>query len=186
MSRLIQDLLDVTQHGSRSFLASSRTARSHRGDLRCARDGNAARVLGLYRASNRRSAGPSPIWADRDRLLQVFENLIGNSIKFTKPGGRITLGATVRAGEVLFSVADTGCGIATTNLPHVFDWFWQAPGAKRRGVGLGLPIVKGIVESHGGRVWVESPLGQGSTFFFTIPTAAPRVAAGTVQTHRVN
>ena len=126
------------------------------------------------------------IWADHDRLVRVFDNLIGNSIKFTKPGGRVTLGATARAGEVLFSVADTGCGIATTNLPHVFDWFWQAPGAKRRGVGLGLPIVKGIVESHGGRVWVQSTLGQGTTFFFTIPTEAARTATDTVPVHRAD
>ena len=126
------------------------------------------------------------IWADRDRLVRVFENLIGNSIKFTKPGGRVTLGATVRGGEVPFSVADTGCGIAATNLPHVFDWFWQAPGGKGGGVGLGLPIVKGIVESHGGRVWVQSTLGQGTTFFFTIPTEAPRVAADTARVHRAN
>jgi PAS domain S-box-containing protein len=110
------------------------------------------------------------IWADHDRLLQVFENLIGNAIKFTKPGGRITLGATVREGEVIFSVSDTGCGIADTHLPHVFDRFWQAPGTERRGMGFGLAIVKGIVEAHGGRIWVQSAPGQGSTFFFTIPT----------------
>jgi signal transduction histidine kinase len=100
----------------------------------------------------------------------VFENLVGNAIKFTKPGGRITLGARAGAGEVLFSVADTGCGIESDQLPRVFDRFWQAPEAKRKGAGLGLPIVKGIVEAHGGRIWVQSSPGQGSTFFFTVPT----------------
>jgi len=77
---------------------------------------------------------------------------------------------------VQFSVADTGCGIESEQLPHVFDRFWQTPEAKRGGVGLGLPIVKGIIEAHGGRVWVQSVPGQGSTFFFTIPTASAQTA----------
>jgi len=111
------------------------------------------------------------IWADRHRLLQVFENLIGNAIKFTPKGGRITLAATKRPGEIVFSVADTGVGISPQSLPHIFDRFWQAERSQRRGAGLGLPICKGIVEAHGGRIWVESTLGSGSTFFFTIPTA---------------
>jgi PAS domain S-box-containing protein len=111
------------------------------------------------------------VWADRDRLLQVFENLIGNALKFTESGGRITVGAAAHKAEVLFWVADTGSGIAVDDQPHLFDQFWQAHTDRRHGVGLGLPIVKGIVQAHGGRVWVESTLGRGSTFFFTIPTA---------------
>ena len=112
------------------------------------------------------------VWADRDRLLQVFENLIGNAVKFTESGGRITVGAAAHKAEVIFWVADTGSGIAVEDQPHLFDQFWQARKEHRRhGVGLGLPIVKGIVQAHGGRVWVESTLGRGSTFFFTIPTA---------------
>jgi signal transduction histidine kinase len=109
------------------------------------------------------------VLGDRDRLLQVFENLIGNAIKFTKAGGRITAGAASRDNEVVFWVADTGCGIASENLPRVFDRFWQATKVGRQGAGLGLPITKGIVEAHGGRIWVESTAGNGSTFFFTIP-----------------
>jgi signal transduction histidine kinase len=111
------------------------------------------------------------LWADRDRLLRVFENLIGNAIKFTEGGGSITVGAAARDDEVLFWVADTGIGLAPDELPHVFERLWQARGAGRHGAGLGLPIVKGLVEAHGGRVWVESTLGAGSTFFFTIPLA---------------
>lgn len=114
------------------------------------------------------------IWADRDRLLQVFENLMGNAAKFTGAGGKITIGARAREQEVLFWVADTGIGISADDLPHVFDRFWQARKAERRGSGLGLPIVKGVVEAHGGHVWVESVPGRGSTFYFTIP-AAPSV-----------
>src|SRR5690606_12045135 len=94
--------------------------------------------------------------ADRDRLLQGFENLIGNALKFTVPGGRITVGGAPRDGEVLFWVADTGPGIAAEDLPHLFGRFWQVRKDGRCGAGLGLPIVKGIVEAHGGRVWVES------------------------------
>ena len=67
----------------------------------------------------------------------------------------------------MFSVSDTGRGIASTHLAHVFDRFWQAPGTERRGMGFGLAIVKGIVEAHGGRVWVQSSPAQGTTFFFT-------------------
>jgi signal transduction histidine kinase len=112
------------------------------------------------------------VWGDQARLLQVLENLVGNAIKFTPPGGRITLGAGARAGEVLFWVADTGGGISPDELPHVFDRFWQARKDARKGAGLGLAITRGIVEAHGGRIWVESTLDRGSIFFFTIPQAA--------------
>src|SRR4030095_8300070 len=111
------------------------------------------------------------IWGDRDRLLQVFENLIGNAIKVTNAGGRITVGAISRDHEVIFRVADTGPGIAPENLPHVFDRFWQATSTNRQGAGRGLPISKGIIEAHGGRIWVDSTQSRGATFSFTIPTA---------------
>jgi PAS domain S-box-containing protein len=111
------------------------------------------------------------IWADRDRLRQVFENLIGNAAKFTAPGGRITIEARPAEAEVVFRVRDTGAGIVAADLPHVFDRFWQARRGERRGAGLGLPIVKGIVEAHGGRISVESTPGRGSTFSFTVPVA---------------
>jgi signal transduction histidine kinase len=114
------------------------------------------------------------VWGDRDRLLQVFENLIGNAIKFTQAGGLITARAAARDDEVVFSVADTGRGIASENLPHVFDRFWQATRAGHQGAGLGLPITKGIVEAHGGRIWVESAPGSGSTFFFAIPRVSAK------------
>jgi PAS domain S-box-containing protein len=109
--------------------------------------------------------------ADQHRLLQVLENLVGNAIKFTPRGGRVTVGAIPRQHEVLFWVADTGCGIPPEGLPHVFDRFWQARKGASQGAGLGLPITRGIVEAHGGRIWVESSAGCGSKFFFTIPAA---------------
>jgi PAS domain S-box-containing protein len=113
---------------------------------------------------------------DQNRLTQVLANLIGNAIKFTPGEGRVTIGAAPRDREVLFWVADSGCGIATESLPHVFDRFWQAVKGAHHGVGLGLPVARGIVEAHGGHLWVESILGRGTIFFFTIP-AAPVVTA---------
>ncbi len=114
------------------------------------------------------------VMADRERVLQVFSNLIGNAIKFTPEGGRIAIDATVDRTLVCFSVADTGVGISTEHLPHIFDRFWQARRSRpeRHGIGLGLAIVKGIVEAHGGTIRVESREGAGTTFYFTLPLAA--------------
>jgi PAS domain S-box-containing protein len=109
-------------------------------------------------------------WADRGRIIQVFENLIGNAIRVTT-GGSIVLAARPGDGEISFTVTDTGSGIAPEDLPHVFDRFWQARTKRRGGAGLGLSIVKAIVEGHGGRVWIESKPGAGTSVFFTVPTA---------------
>ena len=171
MNRLIQDLLDVTkmEAGHLSIRPTRlRTAEVLTDSLEALQPlaSSVSIDLRLSAATNL-----PDISADYDRLLQVFENLVGNAIKFTKPGGRVTLGAEARGSEVMFSVADTGPGIARSDLPHIFDRFWQASKITRRGAGLGLPIVKGIVEAHGGRVWVNSGIGEGSTFFFTIPGA---------------
>src|SRR6185436_9017222 len=116
------------------------------------------------------------ISADRHRLLQILSNLLGNAVKFTPPGGTITLAAERSGEEVEFRVADTGAGIAPENLPRLFDRFWQARRGDRRGLGLGLPIVKALVEAHGSQVEVESALGAGTTFRFRI-RAAPALPA---------
>lgn len=170
MNRLIQDLLDVTRmEAGRLSVEPARVSAHH-----VVADAVEAQKPLATSASIelRLEAAPDlpELWADRDRLLQVFENLMGNALKFTKPGGRVTVGAIPKEGEVLFRVTDTGSGIAAEDLPHLFERFWQAR-KERRGAGLGLPIVKGIIEAHRGRIWAESLPGQGSTFFFTIPTA---------------
>jgi signal transduction histidine kinase len=169
MTRLIRDLIDVTLLDAGRFTIRQEHIRCE--DIISEVFNSQSLLASSATVKFRTDAvqGECAIGGDRDRLLQVFENLVGNAIKFTPPGGEIVLRAETADGEVLFSVADTGCGIASDQLPHVFDRFWQGPGGKRPGAGLGLPIVKGIVEAHGGRVWVQSTPGQGSTFFFTIP-----------------
>lgn len=109
--------------------------------------------------------------ADARRIQQVLVNLLGNAIKFTPQGGTITVGAQHADRMVICSVTDTGPGIAEADLPHLFERLWQSKSTTGTGTGLGLFIVKGIVESHGGKVWVESKADQGSTFFFSLPVA---------------
>jgi PAS domain S-box-containing protein len=123
------------------------------------------------------SANLSFVLADGHRVQQVLGNLVGNALKFTGDGGRITVSASQDDREVTIRVRDTGAGIPAADLPHVFDRFWHSRrGAATRGNGLGLAIVDGIVRAHGGRAWVESVVGDGSTFSFTLPVH--RVHAG--------
>lgn len=111
---------------------------------------------------------------DSDRIIQLLSNLIGNAIKFTPAGGIVSFLVTTRDADVEFEVTDTGSGIAPDQLPYVFDHFYQATPARRgsrHGAGLGLPISRGIVEAHGGRIWIEGAPGQGTTVRFTLPRA---------------
>ena len=114
-----------------------------------------------------------PVLADADRVVQVLTNLVGNAIKFTPPGGIITFGAELAGSFIRFWVRDTGAGISATDLPQVFDRTWQSNATAHMGQGLGLFIVKAIIEGHQGRVSVESELGVGTTFSFTLPLATP-------------
>jgi signal transduction histidine kinase len=119
-----------------------------------------------------------PLHADGARLVQVVSNLVGNAVKFTPAGGTVTLACRAEGDGIRVSVADTGPGIPPEQVPHVFGAFWQARNADRRGLGLGLVIARGIVEAHGGRIWVESEPGRGTTFVFTLPAAPPSAAPG--------
>ena len=113
---------------------------------------------------------PASASFDRERVLQVLGNLITNAIKFSPKEGTIRIGAEARGEEVLFSVKDTGSGIPSDKLEAIFERFWQVGQNDQRGLGLGLYISRCLVEAHGGRIWVESELGVGSTFLFTIPS----------------
>jgi signal transduction histidine kinase len=113
---------------------------------------------------------------DHDRIVQVLGNLVSNAIRFTPAGGRIDIHVRPEAGEVHFAVSDTGAGIREADLGGIFDRFRQAPQHNRVGLGLGLYISRCIVEAHGGRLWVESVVGAGSTFHFTLPAASAPAA----------
>jgi signal transduction histidine kinase len=121
-----------------------------------------------------------PVYADRDKLKHVLGNLIGNAIKFTPDGGRIWISFSRRgrkAEELLVEVGDTGRGIARDHYELVFREFAQvdaSPSRPHHGTGLGLAIARKLVELHSGRIWVESELGKGSRFFFTLPLDAHR------------
>jgi signal transduction histidine kinase len=118
------------------------------------------------------------IMADAGRVLQVLSNLVGNALKFTPANGRVVIRADAAPGGVRFSVSDTGHGIPPEQLAKIFGRFWQANPADRRGIGLGLTIAKGIVEAHGGRIWVESRVGEGTTFHFTLGATLPASGSG--------
>jgi len=119
---------------------------------------------------------PAPVQADDDAIQQVLTNLIDNAAKYGAAGGRIVLGAHEVESGVEFYVRDFGAGIASEHLPRLFERFYRVDKARSResgGTGLGLAIAKHIVLAHRGRIRVESSLGHGSTFFFTLPLAAP-------------
>ncbi|HYI12864.1 MAG TPA: ATP-binding protein [Thermoanaerobaculia bacterium] len=176
MSRLIADLLDVTRldGGKRLPIDPSPVPVSEllsEAEELFRAQASVASVSMVYGDTE----GLPPVQADRHRVMQVLSNLIGNSLKFTPPGGRISVSAKRQNGSVLFTVADTGPGIPKEHLSDIFSPYWQAKRTERMGAGLGLPIAKGIVEAHGGRIWTESEPGKGTRFYFTLPlAAAPR------------
>jgi two-component system phosphate regulon sensor histidine kinase PhoR len=117
-------------------------------------------------------SGLPSLSADGARIEQVLVNLIHNAIKFTPPGGRITVSAKAEGDNLIVSVSDTGVGISEDDLPRVFERFYKADRARAGGgTGLGLAIAKHVVEAHRGRIWVESMEGRGATFSFSIPVA---------------
>jgi len=177
MDSLIQDLLDTTRLRGGRLHVSPRAVnptelaeRSVDGLRPLSEAGRVALSIALPPAL-------PDVFADPDRMLQLLSNLLGNAIKFTPPGGAVSLSAHLDGDEVLFVVTDSGEGIAPDELPHVFERFYQAPRRGRRlsrhGAGLGLPISRGIVEAHGGNIWIDSILGVGTTVRFSLPVAVP-------------
>jgi len=112
------------------------------------------------------------LWIDASKITQVLENLLDNALKYTPKGAVITVSAEPRAGEVVVCVRDNGPGIPPEDQPHIFERFYRVDKGRSRekgGTGLGLTLAKHIVQLHGGRVWVESQLGQGTAFYFSLP-----------------
>jgi signal transduction histidine kinase/DNA-binding response OmpR family regulator len=173
MDALIQDLLDVSRM-ERGITALELAPHSADDLMAEAADTLAPLAAAHGLRLEVKGCGGALVNADAARVVQVVSNLVGNAVKFTPEGGTVTLACQAGDGEVRFSVSDTGPGIEPEQLPHIFGAFWQARHADRRGLGLGLSIARGLVEAHGGSIWVESEPGRGTTFLFTLP--APRSA----------
>jgi two-component system sensor histidine kinase/response regulator len=127
-----------------------------------------------------RPAAPVTIWGDEASLEQAFSNLLSNAVKFNRPGGRVEVRLSAEPGGAAIEIRDTGIGIAPEHLPRLFEQFFQvAPkeGGVRKGTGLGLALVKKIVEAHGGRIDVASEIGAGSVFTVRLPAESPGAAA---------
>jgi PAS domain S-box-containing protein len=121
------------------------------------------------------AAEPAALAADADLMIQTLTNLIANAVKFSAPGDTVRVSAERDGGEILFAVSDVGSGIPADNLESIFGRFEQVDASDSRrkgGTGLGLAICRSIVEKHGGRIWAQSVLGEGSTFSFLVPVAA--------------
>ena len=181
MTRLIADLLDLAQIQA-GKLSVERSPQDLAGIVREGVD--LLLPLALERELKLEGAVSAKelfVHCDRERVLQIFSNLVGNAIKFTPKGGSILIQAEARGTEATLLVRDTGRGIPEEDVPRVFDRFWHAKKGNRSGVGLGLSIVKGLVDAHGGRLWVESTVGTGTTFYFTLPLVAPLIAAAPLE-----
>jgi signal transduction histidine kinase len=168
MRRLIADLLDASDIEAGNFTVEPAT---------CDTAPLIAEIVQMHAAAAAEKGveltaappGPSVVFrCDRERILQVLENLVVNAIKFTERG-RVVVAARHDGSAVRFSVIDDGPGIRADEREQVFEKHWQGTSAQRTGVGLGLAIARGIVSAHGGRIWVDSELGRGASFHFTVP-----------------
>lgn len=174
INRLLEELLDSSRlaahkiHLHREGFSAESLVRQMAEDTRFE-----AERKGLALSWECACAG-TQIYADHARVMQVLSNLLGNSLKFTPPGGIVNLSAQRDGDFARFCVQDTGVGIASEDIPRLFDRFYQAENTKQehQGLGLGLEICRGLVELHGGRIWAQSVLGLGSSFYFTLPLVA--------------
>jgi signal transduction histidine kinase len=172
MSLLVDDLLDVVsiEAGRLAVVPRHQDATELvRETLETFRPAAASKNVSLHA-----EVKPGSLLArfDRERVLQVLSNIVGNAIKFSPEGARVEIVVETIDLEIRFAVADSGGGIAPEKLELIFERFWQSAQRDRGSLGLGLYIARCIVEAHGGRIWAESQPAQGSTFFFTLPAAA--------------
>jgi signal transduction histidine kinase len=180
MDRLISNVLDLARlrAGKFNVVLDSRNAVEIVGEAV-----DVFRPLASARALSLEARLPSrevPVRVDPDRIFQVLSNLVSNAIKITPRGGQISVSVAKRERQVQIAVQDTGRGIAEADLHRLFNPFSQLGRGDRQGLGLGLFISKSIVQAHGGKIWVESLLGSGSTFFFTVPAARQSRGKSTV------
>jgi signal transduction histidine kinase len=172
MDELIQNLLDVTrvEAGRLAVNVQSENTEEMLSDT--------LRTLAPVAADRKITLRPSApddlpeVLHQRERVGRRNSKLVENAVKFSEPGGDITVRVAVLDKELLFSVSDKGHGMTAEQLSHAFDRFWQSSRTDRQGAGLGLAITKGIVEAHRGRIWAESSAGVGSTFYFTLPVSS--------------
>ncbi len=171
MSRLVEDLLDVSRLESGSLGIEPVTVDARELLDRAWQEFEPLATEAGVTLRKAVGDGPSMVAADSDRILQVFDNLIGNALKFTAAGGTVTIGFERVDGEVVFGVKDSGPGMFREDLDRMFDRLWQAK-PDGRGAGLGLGIARMIVEAHGGRIWAESAPGVGTMVRFALPAAS--------------
>jgi signal transduction histidine kinase len=167
MDRLIRELLDLSRIDAGRFAVEPRPEPLE--EVVEEALALAAPVAASKEIALASTGGPlgAAVPCDRERVLQVLSNLVGNALAFTPPHGSVSVRLALREREVEVAVTDDGPGIPPEDLPHVFDRYWKS--RSRRGTGLGLAIARGIVEAHGGRISAESRVGEGSTFTFTLP-----------------
>jgi signal transduction histidine kinase len=184
MERLLSDLLDV--------------ARIDAGTLRLIRRPQNMEALmndvvheykplfaarGMTLTGTYRIIEPIVASVDHDRIVQVLSNLLGNAMKFIGPKGTVDVDVERLSDEIVFRVRDDGPGISPDELPHVFKRFWKIDRDARRGLGLGLHICESVVNAHGGRIWVVSEVGKGTTFLFSLPTTPAAFVATEFESH---
>lgn len=180
MQRLIADLLDFSALRAGSLALELRFQRL--GDLLA----DAVEMARMHGEKKRLSvrvvdqAGRAQVRCDRERLLQVFSNLIGNAVRFSPEGSRLELGAEGKGSEARLWISDQGPGVPAEHLPFLFQPFWSRGARGQRGTGLGLYISKGIIEAQQGRIEVQSRVGEGTTFSFTLPLSVPPREQGRV------
>jgi signal transduction histidine kinase len=173
MDRMIEDLLDFAsiEAGRLSMTTKPHNVATIIADSVVSFEALATRQR--VKLTGVAAPGLPPILCDRDRILQVIANLVGNALKIVTSGDSVCLSARQGERELVFSVADTGRGISHADQKRLFERYWRSPDARYKGTGLGLAIARGLIEAHRGRLWVESEPNHGATFLFTVPLAEP-------------